>query len=369
MNKNRMLFIIGEDVFFLSHRLSLAHYVKNKGMRVGVLCRITSGKTNELLDFFDIFPWRSRRSSLNPVSFLISSYSCYRAIKKFQPSALNVVGIKQIITVFFLTPFLLCSNISYVVSGLGFVYSTKTFKSYILRFFMLTIFARILKNSKHKVIVQNSDDFRLFSSFANANLFLIQGSGVDLEFFTPINTKPKIIQIVFPSRIVKDKGVEEFVAAAKILKKSNFKARFILVGEIDKESGRSIPLDIINTWVTQGIVEYFGYKEDMRGVYADAGIICLPSYREGLPKTLIESAACGVPAIAFDVPGCRDVIDNGINGILVEFGDVLALANAIKKLSLDPKMRSEMGSKFRKKAENFYEINKINHKIFNIFVS
>jgi glycosyltransferase involved in cell wall biosynthesis len=145
-----------------------------------------------------------------------------------------------------------------------------------------------------------------------------------------------------------DKGVGEFVEAARTLKEKNISARFVLVGDIDSGNPTGISLEELTEWREKGFVEWWGWQENMLKVYAQANVICLPSYREGLPKTLLEATACGRAIVTTDVPGCREVVMDGVNGLLVLPADSTALANAIQTLIDDPSLRGKMGQSGRK---------------------
>jgi glycosyltransferase involved in cell wall biosynthesis len=164
---------------------------------------------------------------------------------------------------------------------------------------------------------------------------------------------------LFPARILWDKGVGEFVAAARLLHQRNIQARFVLVGESDPGNPTGVPLQTLNVWNEEGIVEWWGWRDDMSTIYSQANIICLPSYREGLPKTLIEAAAAARAIITTDVPGCREVVINGHNGILIHPQDPLATANAVELLISNPTLRGRMGENGRERALQHFSIDKI----------
>jgi glycosyltransferase involved in cell wall biosynthesis len=169
-----------------------------------------------------------------------------------------------------------------------------------------------------------------------------------------------------------DKGIREFVEAAEIIKGKGIKARFALVGTPDKGNPSSITESQLNNWAKSGFIEYWGWKEDMAAIYQQSSIVCLPSYREGLAKSLIEAAASGRALVASDIPGCREVVEEGINGFLVPPKQVLPLAEALEKIIVDAKLREKMGVESRKIATSCFSVLKINgetiteyNKLFN----
>jgi glycosyltransferase involved in cell wall biosynthesis len=209
------------------------------------------------------------------------------------------------------------------------------------------------------VIFQNLDDQTVFKTshlVDPARVALIRGSGVDTRHFIPQPEPAGVPLVILPARMLWDKGVGEFVKAARNLKAQGLRARFALVGDSDNENPASVQADQLRSWVKEGVIEWWGWMEKMNEVYAQAAIVCLPSYREGLPKTLIEAAACGRPIVTSDVPGCREVVRHGENGLLVPVRDVGALAEALFDLVKNPQTRSQMGIRSRAIAEKEFSM-------------
>jgi glycosyltransferase involved in cell wall biosynthesis len=154
--------------------------------------------------------------------------------------------------------------------------------------------------------------------------------------------------VILPARLLWDKGIKEFVEAAEIIKSKSINARFILVGSHDSHNPENIQSEVIDKWVNDGLVEYWGFSDDMPKIMREASIVCLPSYREGLPKVLIEAASCAKPIVTTDVPGCKEVVSHGLNGYLVKEREVKDLAIFLEKLILDKDLRHSMGQKGRK---------------------
>ena len=188
---------------------------------------------------------------------------------------------------------------------------------------------------------------------------LINGSGVALDKFKFFPCKTQIPNIMMASRLLIDKGVIEFLEAAKILSKKNIKANFILVGEPDLDNPSSITQAQIVEWESEGIIDFWGHRDNMHEVLPLASIVVLPSYREGFPKILIEAAACGRAVITTDVPGCRDAIYNEVTGLLVPMKDSHALADAIEKLVSNMKYCQKMGQEGRSMAEVKFDEKKV----------
>jgi len=208
---------------------------------------------------------------------------------------------------------------------------------------------RLLSASRGRVIVQNPDDAELLkkAGVKGSNMLMIRGAGVDtLEFsFSPVPPEP--VCVVLASRILWDKGVGEFVDAARQLIQDGVEARFILVGDPDPDNPTSIPEKTLSAWQEEKVIEWWGHRDDMVAVFHAAHIACLPSYREGLPKVLLEAAACGRPIVTTDVPGCREVVREGENGLLVPVRNAQALSEALRCLIKNHELRAQMGRRSR----------------------
>jgi glycosyltransferase involved in cell wall biosynthesis len=173
--------------------------------------------------------------------------------------------------------------------------------------------------------------------------------------------------VLFSSRMLATKGVLEYMEAVRILNKNGFKARFALAGTTDPGNPASVTDEQIESWKQSGLVEWWGWREDMPNTLAQTDIFCLPSYREGVPNALIEACACGLPIVTTDVPGCRDVVTNGVNGLLVPVRNAFALANALETLLTSPDLRQAMGIAGRETAINKFSITKVNAENLSVY--
>lgn len=247
-----------------------------------------------------------------------------------------------------------CKNVVNAMAGMGFVFTSDKAKAKVLRPLVSSAYRMLLNRPNYRLILQNPDDVSLFTNAHLINpekIALIRGAGVDIAQFSaePENAGPPMI--VLASRLLWDKGVGEFVEAARILRDEGVDARFILVGDSDHENPAAIPQKQIDKWRAIGNVELWGRRDDMSIVFSQAHIVCLPSYREGLPKVLLEAASCGKPIVATDVPGCREIVRHNQNGLLVPPKNPTALAEALKSLILDADLRRRMGTAGRKIVE------------------
>ena len=196
---------------------------------------------------------------------------------------------------------------------------------------------------------------------------LIRGSGVNVEEYRPHPPIPGIPVVILVARMLSDKGIYEFVAAAQMLQEEGVQARFVLIGDTDPENPSSISEAQLRDWHESGCIEWWGRRDDMREVYQHATIAVLPSYREGLPKVLLEAAACGLPLIATDVPGCREIVQDGINGIRVALKDKFGLANAIRTLLNDPELRKRMGEAGRQLVEQEFSSGRVIQETLSLY--
>jgi glycosyltransferase involved in cell wall biosynthesis len=236
------------------------------------------------------------------------------------------------------------------MAGLGYVFSSQDLKARLARPLVASALRALIEGPRARLILQNRDDAEHLGA---RNPVIIPGSGVDLDAFAPSREPQGTPVVVLPARMLRDKGVVEFVEAARRLKQAGVAARFALVGAPDEENPARIPESQLRAWDAEGAVEWWGWREDMAAVFRESAVVCLPSWREGLPKALIEAAAAARPIVTCDVPGCRDVVAHGQNGLLVPPRDAQALAAALGKLLADPSLRNELGEAGRRRAERF----------------
>jgi len=358
--KKTIIYFVSEDWYFYSHRLPIAREAFNKGFKVVVATRINKHEDLIKSEGFELYPISINRGSLNPLSDLKTIFSLYKCYKKYNPDIVHQVAIKPVIYGTIVARLFGSIKIINAITGLGFVFVSDSIKAKIIRFFVHKMFRSLFSIKNLSLILQNKDDLNYFvtNNLMDENrISVIRGSGVNIETF--VNSKiKKPIQptIMLASRMLWDKGVGEFAKAAKIIKEQRLNVRFVLVGGTDSKNPSSISINQINEWTSSGVLEYWGKRADMVNVLNQSSIVCLPSYREGLPKVLLEAASCEKPIIATNVPGCREIVRAGENGILVEPKDVESIEKAIKYLVENPKEIEKMGKKGRQiVVENFSE--------------
>ena len=367
----KILYIVNVDWFFISHRLPIAIKAIEKGYEVHVATAIT-GCENILKDNGIILhKIELERSSINPFKNLFTTIEMVSVIKSVGPNILHLVTIKPIImggiaSIFCNLIFSIETSIVASITGVGYPFTSKARRANYLKI-LISIFYKISLSNRNKyVIFQNKDDLKLISSLVrikSEESILIPGSGVNLlEFkYSPIPTGIPII--MFPARILKSKGIYEFVEASKYVLNS----RFVVVGKLDYNNRDCISKKVLNKWINEGLIEYWGYSKYMFKKIQQATIVVLPSYKEGLPKVLIEAAASGRPVVTTDVTGCRDAITNNKTGLLVPLKDYKSLSKAITFLLDNPKILKQMGIEGRALAERKYDINHVIKKHLEIY--
>ena len=350
-----IIYFVSEDWYFCSHRLPIARKALAEGFKVVVVTRVRSHGGIIEAEGFELAPIRINRGGMNLFSELRVIFILYTYYKKYKPDIVHHVAIKPVIYGTLVARLIGSIKIINAMAGLGFVFISNKKKVKLLRLFIHQLFRFLFNNKNSQLILQNKDDLGYFLKnklVNNENVTIVRGSGVDVKKFIPAEESTGVPIVMLASRMLWDKGVGEFVEAAKILEQEGVETRFVLVGEGDSENPASISNSQLSEWNALDTVEWWGEKNDMHKVLTQAHIVCLPSYREGLPKVLLEAASCGRPIIATDVPGCREIVHNSENGILVPLRNANSLAGAIKELINNPKKRKIMGINGRRLVEN-----------------
>jgi glycosyltransferase involved in cell wall biosynthesis len=256
------------------------------------------------------------------------------------------------------------------VAGMGYLFTSETRRARLLRGLIGIAYRALLRGPAVRTLVQNADDRTLIHRLIGIEPILIPGSGVDLERFHPAEEPPGVPVVVLASRMLWDKGVGDFVGAARILKAKGTLARLALVGNPDPGNPHSVEEPQLRAWQQEGCVEWWGHQTDMPAVLRRAHIACLPSYyREGLPKFLIEAAAAGLPLVTTNATGCREALEDGTSGLLVPPRDPSALAAALESLVLDPDRRRRLGAQSRRIAEERFDARHIHSQTLAVYRS
>jgi glycosyltransferase involved in cell wall biosynthesis len=293
----------------------------------------------------------------------------YKVLKEITPDISHFVTIKPVLYGGIASRFLNISKKIFSISGLGFIFIRQGLKATLIKMLIKTMYKFALGDNNSHIIVQNPDDKIVVNSIVESSITLIRGSGVNLSQYEYVEEDNRNLKVSMACRLLKDKGVFEYIEASKILKNKYPNVEFELYGDIDTHNPASLTSTDIQNIKKDEIVKVYGFSNDIAKVFSDSNIIVLPSYREGLPKVLIESAACGRAVVTTDVPGCRDAIEPNITGLLCEIKNSESLADQIEKLILNNELRNNMGKEGRKLAENEFDINKVVEKHFEIYES
>lgn len=368
--KKKLLFVVNVDWFFISHRLPIALSAINSGFEV----HLATGITDKLaiLHSYDlkVHPLGLVRDGVGVLNAFQTLLDLKMIIKKVNPDIVHLVTIKPVLLGGLVARWMRVPALVSAVSGLGYVFMANGWVARVRLRIVKNLYRLAFGHSNQVVIFQNPDDREILIDVTNLpeeKAVIIRGSGVDLMQFFVL---PEVVGqpvVLFPARLLADKGVFEFVAAAKLLRSQGKDARFVLAGAVDTANPTSVSQNQLDGWVKEGIVEHWGYCTDMPKALASANLVVLPSYREGLPKVLLEAAACGRAVVTTDVPGCRDAIVSCLTGILVPVRDVVHLAAAIEILITKPEKRKAMGLAGRKLAEREFDVNAVVDKHLSIY--
>lgn len=356
----RLLIVINVDSFFLSHRLEVALGALRVGHEVHIATSLSQGRAQLEEYGFVVHPLELNRSSAGPLGLLKLFLALLRLFWTLRPDVLHLVTIKPVLIGGIAARFSPVRGVVYAVSGLGHVFVADGLLGKLRRKIVGAWYRFVLGARNMRIIFQNPDDCREIKSVAilrKDQIVMIPGSGVELSDYqmTPLPQSEAVV--LMASRLLSTKGVREYVVAAQQLRASGVKAQFWLVGDPDPANPASIPAPELDAWGKQGAVELLGHRSDIPALMAQAHIVVLPSYREGLPKVLIEAAACGRAVVTTDVPGCRDAIEKDVTGVLVPSKDVASLADAMRRLIEDRPLCQTMGHAGRKRAEKVFDVN------------
>lgn len=360
----RLLFVVNHAGFFLSHRLPLALAAQDAGYDVHVATPRSKHVPRLLATGLPWHELRLSRSGMNPMSELRLFRDLCKLYRRLRPHVVHHVTAKPVLYGTMAARVTGVKAIVNAVSGMGHVYTGGGPARRALRAAVSIGYSIALRHRRMRVIVQNRDHLELFVAqrwIRARDAVLISGSGVDLQQFVPKVTEHEgTVRIVMASRLLYTKGVAEFVAAARLLKARRVDARCVLVGEPDADNPSSIPAEVLRAWHSEGVIDHRGRQEDMPSVFAEAEIVCLPTYyAEGIPKVLVEAGACGLPVVTTDWPGCRDIVEHRENGLLVPIRDPVALADALETLVRDPVLRRAMGQRGRARVEGEFSLDSV----------
>jgi glycosyltransferase involved in cell wall biosynthesis len=361
MNKQCiLLYVVNVDWYFLLHWVDRALAAQSAGFDVCIATNITSSANERKLQEygFRVYHVPFARNSMNPFRDIYSALYLWNAIRMTRPAITHCVTIKPAVYGGFLSRILSIPCVSSIV-GLGSVFTGESFFSRMAWWLLSRILAFAVNNERSLVTFENSHDMKVFRqrvSVAEDKTDILPGAGVDLERFKYVPEKTgEVFRVLFASRLLKSKGLELLVKAVERLKSDGISTELHVAGIEDLDSKDPIPLSMIEVWRSQGKLVWHSNVKDVELLIAASNVVCLPtSYGEGIPRILIEAAACGRAVISTDIAGCREFVVNGVDGLLIPPNDVVALKNALKHLAVDVDKRHKMGMAGKVKVERYY---------------
>lgn len=359
----KLLFVVNVPEFFISHRLPLAVAARNEGYDVHIATAPGPEVEVILAHGFKHHAIPFVRSGQNPLQECNTLYRLIRLFWSLKPDLVHLVTIKPVLYGGIAARLAGVKAVVAAISGLGTVFFVGSAKARLRRWLVLRMYAMAFNQANLIVVFQNSDDRNILLSFGvvpKSETRMIRGSGVALNDYPYLPEPEGKPVVVMASRLLKDKGVFEFVEAARVLHERGVEVDMRLIGSLDPGNPTSITAADLDNWKQENNVQILGFRKDIAEQYAAANIVCLPSYYgEGLPKSLIEAAACGRAVVTTDHPGCRDAIIPSQTGLLVPVRDALELADAIQTLLEDRQLRQRMGKAGRRLAEEAFSIETI----------
>lgn len=376
----KTVLVAPSDAYLYHFRLPLAEALRTAGHEVVLVSPPGPyGPKLESLGFRWV-PVPMARSGVNPVREAALVWRLFRLFRRERPDLVHGFIMKGALYG------ALAARLAGVparvgsITGLGYLFLTETSAARMLRALVRGLFRVAFSGDGARVILQNRDDLALFGNVRLATLgtlVMIPGSGVDCERFRPRETEEAAdapapagqprFRVLLAARLLWHKGLAEYVEAARMLCSEGRPVDFLLAGEPDPDNPTSVPESTVRAWAQQGWVQWLGYVEDMPGLLHTVDAVVLPSYREGLPKALVEGAACGLPLVATDVPGCREVVTDGVHGLLVPVRDAGALAAAVRRLQDDPALRRRLGTAARAKAVAEFGVAKVVQRTLDVY--
>ena len=346
----KVLLFANTDWYLYNFRLPLAKALRARGYEVVMISPLGEYSTRLTAEGFRCIDFPFSRNGLNPLAELVTLWRLTQLYQTEKPLLVHHFTIKCVLYGGLAARLTNIPAIISSVTGLGHVFTTPSRQNTLVKPFISALYRHVLKRSE--VIFQNPDDRAEFLNLAlvhETRCHLVRGSGVDIDYFQPRAPQENSAQrnVLMVGRLLKEKGVAEYVEAAEIVKRTMPGIVFLLAGDPDPGNPSSINASFRAAWAAKGDVQFLGHRSDILDLLHNAEIVVLPSYREGTPRSLLEAAACGIPLVATDVPGCREVVADGVNGFLVPVKNSHALAQAIIKLLSNVELRGRMGARAR----------------------
>jgi glycosyltransferase involved in cell wall biosynthesis len=351
----KVLFFANTEWYLYNFRLGFARFLRDRGFEVVMVSPVGPYGARLINEGFRWIGLDMDRRSIHPARELSVLRQLSKIYAAEKPDIVHHFTIKCVVYGSLIAWRRGIRNRVNALAGMGYVFTSMEWRARLLRPFVRALIKLVVRGKHARLIIQNEDDFKAFRDARVAvpeNIRLIRGSGVDMALFRPraLARTGHPTRVLFAARLLWDKGIGEYVAAARLLKKANVAVELLVAGMPDRGNPTSVPREQIEQWVAEGLITYLGHVSDMPALLSDVDVAVLPSYREGAPRSLIEAAAAGLPIITTDVPGCRGVVEHKVNGLLVPVREVEPLAQAIRFLHEHPRERIQMGHAGRDKT-------------------
>lgn len=366
----RLLYLVTEDWYFLSHRLPMARAARDMGCEVVVATRVNQGREAIEAEGFRVVPLGLDRRGRNPFGELAAIGEIAAVYRREKPDLVHHVALKPMLYGSIAAALAGVPRVINAFAGMGYVFIAESGLARLLRAVVVGVFRRLMNRPGRYLVVQNRDDWATMERLglgAKGRMALIRGSGIDTDAFAALPEPEGPMTAALVGRMLWDKGIGELVAAARLLKQRGVGLRVVLVGTPDPANPASIPESVLKEWSDEGLVQWWGHRSDIRAVWAQSHIAVLPSYREGLPKALLEGAACGRPLVAADVPGCRELVRDHENGLLVPVKTAEPLADALQLLIENKELRESLGKNARRAVEGEFSARAIGAAIQGLY--
>lgn len=369
--KSHLLFVVNTTGSFISHRLPIAQEAIKSGYKVSLATGdVDSHEDIKLagINHYHLPLVRSGRSLIGECHLI---FAIFKLIKTLKPDIIHNVNMKPVLYTGLINRFIGKRPCVNAITGLGFIFIREGWMAKIMQRIILCMYYVSNGCDNSIYIFQNSDDLNLFIQKGVIPLektCLMKGVGVSLNEYSVSSTeyKDELIRILFPARLLRDKGIVELVEAVKILAKK-YSLKLLIAGGIDKDNPTSISQSQWDEWQKETCIEFLGHQSNMASIYQDSHIVCLPSYREGMPRALLEAQACGCPVITTNVPGCREAIVSGKTGLLVKRKSISELVEAIDNLIQNKELRKKMGTAARQHAEKNFSVENIIRETLSLY--
>lgn len=376
--QHKILFVANTGWYLYNFRLPLAKFLRLQGIDVVLVSPWDSYVEKLQAEGFRWIKLQLNRRSVNPLLELFTVVHLTSIYLQEKPSVVHHFTIKCVLYGTFAAQLCNVRAVVNSIEGLGYIFSSQERKAKVLQLLIKPFYKLALTAKRVRVVLLNLDDLRTLRELKLVEVdrtILIKSSGIDLKRFSPCSNQLDVPLatasapiVVFASRLTTEKGVSEYVEAARILKDRGVNATFQIVGAPDPGNPSSISQSTLENWRNQEIVDLLGHVDDIENLIAPSMVVVLPSHGgEGVPRILLEAAAMGKPLVATDVPGCRDVIEHGKNGFLVPVKDAAQLADAIEVLLENPELCQTMGTVGRKKVLREFDVQEVIRKTVGVY--